>query len=61
MKGINGPKKAEIINRELCHFFRADIGLGMAIALGLGVNLEESQSLFSHKAPTATEQMSPIK
>jgi catalase len=50
MKGISGPKKAEIINRQLCHFFRADIGLGMAIALGLGVNVEESQSLFPHKS-----------
>lgn len=38
MKGIEGPKKAEIINRQLCHFFRADIGLGMAIAQGLGVD-----------------------
>jgi catalase len=50
MKGISGPKKAEIVNRQLCHFFRADIGLGMAIALGLGVNVEESQSLFPHKS-----------
>jgi catalase len=41
MKGITGPKKAEIINRQLCHFFRADIGLGMAVAQGLGVNVEE--------------------
>lgn len=48
MKGISGPKKAEIINRQLCHFFRADIGLGMAIATALGVNVEEGKSLFSH-------------
>ncbi|MGB3228679.1 MAG: catalase, partial [Saprospiraceae bacterium] len=32
MSGISGPKKDEIINRQLCHFFRADIKLGMAIA-----------------------------
>jgi len=32
----------KIINRQLCHFFRADIGLGMAIAQGLGVNPEEA-------------------
>ncbi len=37
MCGINGEKKDEIINRQLCHFFRADIQLGMAIASGLGV------------------------
>jgi catalase len=42
MKGIDGPKKNEIINRQLCHFFRADIGLGMAIAQGLGVNPEDA-------------------
>jgi catalase len=40
MSGISGPKKDEIINRQLCHFFRADIGLGMAIATALGVNPE---------------------
>ncbi|RAU82514.1 catalase [Pontibacter arcticus] len=39
MSGIAGPKRDEIINRQLCHFFRADIGLGMAIAQGLGVNI----------------------
>jgi len=42
MQGIDGPKKGEIINRQLCHFFRADIGLGMQIAAGLGVNAEEA-------------------
>ncbi len=42
MKGIDGPKKADIINRQLCHFFRADINLGMAIATGLNVNIEDA-------------------
>jgi catalase len=42
MKGIEGPKKGDIINRQLCHFFRADIGLGMAIAQGLGINPEQA-------------------
>lgn len=41
MKGITGEKKDEIINRQLCHFFRADVSLGIAIANGLGVNVEE--------------------
>lgn len=40
MSGIGGPKKELIINRQLCHFFRADIGLGMAVAAGLGVKLD---------------------
>ena len=43
MSGISGPKKDEIVNRQLCHFFRADIGLGMAIAKGLGLDMEMLQ------------------
>lgn len=39
MSGIDGPKKMEIINRQLCHFFRADKDLGIAVAKGLGVDL----------------------
>lgn len=49
MSGITGPKRDEIINRQLCHFFRADIGLGMAVAAGLGVMLDPS-SMPQHKA-----------
>jgi len=41
MKGIVGDKKDEIINRQLCHFFRADIQLGMAVAKGLGIVIDE--------------------
>ena len=41
MSGINGEKRAEIINRQLCHFFRADIQLGIAIASGLGIAIDE--------------------
>jgi catalase len=41
MSGISGEKKDEIINRQLCHFFRADIQLGMAIATGLGVTIDD--------------------
>ncbi|NQX37732.1 catalase [Pedobacter steynii] len=42
MSGINGPKRAQIINLQLCHFFRADIQLGMAIAKGLGVDIDQA-------------------
>ena len=42
MKGINGEKKDEIINRQLCFFFRADIQLGMSVAKGLGVAIDEN-------------------
>ena len=40
MKGISGPKKDEIINRQLCHFFRANIELGMKVASQLNVNID---------------------
>ena len=42
MMGISGAKKDDIINRQLCPFFRVDIHLGMAIAKGLGVVIDES-------------------
>jgi catalase len=42
MSGIDGPKKEQIVNRQLCHWFRADIGLGMAIAKGLELDLNET-------------------
>lgn len=47
MKGITGEKKSEIINRQLCHFFRADIQLGMAVATGLGVSIDEKAMAHS--------------
>jgi catalase len=37
---INGERKDEIINRQLCHFFRADVNLGIAVAKGLGVKID---------------------
>lgn len=41
MSGISGPKKDEIVNRQLCHWFRADSDLGMGVANGLGVKIDE--------------------
>ncbi len=41
MSSISGEKKNEIINRQLCHFFRTDIQLGAAIAKGLNVQIDE--------------------
>jgi catalase len=40
MSGIRGPKKDLIVNRQLCHFFRADAKLGTAVAKGLGVDID---------------------
>jgi catalase len=40
MSGIEGPQRENIINRQLCHFFRADVELGMRVAKGLGVDVE---------------------
>jgi catalase len=40
MSGISGGKRNLIINRQLCHFFRADIALGIGVAKGLGIDIE---------------------
>jgi catalase len=48
MGGITGPKKDEIINRQLCHWFRADMSLGLAIAKGLELNLEKAMESMNH-------------
>ncbi len=40
MSGIEGPKRDLIINRQLCHFFRANLELGMRIAQGLGIKID---------------------
>jgi len=40
MSGIDGPKKEEIVNRQLCHWFRADANLGIGVAQGLGVQID---------------------
>jgi len=40
MSGISGPKKGEIVNRQLCHWFRADSKLGAGVAKGLGVEVD---------------------
>jgi catalase len=40
MKGIMGPKRAEIINTQLSHFYKADKELAMMVAKGLGVDFK---------------------
>ncbi|MEO8085444.1 MAG: catalase [Bacteroidota bacterium] len=52
MSGISGEKKDLIINRQLCHFFRADAKLGMAVATGLGVNLDAVMKELKHEEVT---------
>lgn len=47
MTGIEGRRKNEIINRQLCHFFRVDIQLGVAITNGLGIPVDEK--MMKHK------------
>ena len=51
MSGIAGPKKDLITQRQLCHWFRADIRLGMAVAKGLGVDVEMPMEHSSATAP----------
>ena len=47
MQGITGPKRHTILMRQLCHFCRADIALGMSVATGLGIAID-------HLLPTET-------
>lgn len=46
MKQVSGPRSVEIINRQLCHFFRANVELGMRIAAGLQVEIDAA--MFTH-------------
>ena len=48
LKNVSGTKRELILNRQLCHFFRADPELGARIAQGLGIRIDES--MFTHKA-----------
>lgn len=41
MSGIEGPKKEEIVLRQLCHWFRADMNLGMSVAKGLNFSMDK--------------------
>ena len=47
MSGIDGPKREQIINLQLCHWFRADLSLGMAVAQGLGISLDLLQNALA--------------
>ncbi len=40
MSGIEGPKKQEITMRQLCHWFRVSAALGMGIAKGLHIDMD---------------------
>lgn len=39
LKNISGEKQQQILMRQLCHFFRADMQLGMRIAQGLQLDM----------------------
>jgi catalase len=52
MSGISGPKRDLIVNRQLCHWFRADVALGMAVAKGLGVNVDSIMNEMKREPAT---------
>jgi catalase len=39
--GHHWPKGDEIIARQLCHFCRADLQLGLGVTAGLGVKIDQ--------------------
>lgn len=45
MSGISGPKRDEIVNRQLCHWFRASVKMGMGVAEGLEVDVSQFKEL----------------
>jgi catalase len=49
MSGISGPKKDEIVNCQLCHFFLPNVEFGLGIADGLGVKLDGSMLVHESK------------
>ncbi|HUW93599.1 MAG TPA: catalase [Bacteroidales bacterium] len=40
LKGVKGPKKREILTRQLNHFYKADKELAMSVAKGLGIKFK---------------------
>ena len=57
MSGIAGNKKEIIINRQLCHFFRTDVHLGMAVAKGLGIDIEHVMNALKHPVKDLKAEM----
>ena len=53
MSGITGEKRDIIINRQLCHFFRANAQLGTAVAKGLGVDVDAVMQAMQHDVASA--------
>lgn len=47
LKNVSGSKREVILNRQICHFFRADVELGTRIAQGLGIEIDPA--MFAHK------------
>ena len=41
---VAAEKKDLIINRQLCHWFRADVSLGMGVAKGLHLDLDATMA-----------------
>jgi catalase len=44
MQGMSGPKRDEIVMRQLCHFFRTAVQLRLGVAQGLRVDVEQRVS-----------------
>jgi catalase len=60
MSGISGVKKDKIINRQICHFYRADSQLGLEVAKRLGVTIDENAMAHSELNLTIKQIIQPI-
>ncbi len=47
MNGVTAEKGEEIVNRQPCHFFRADPEYGMGVARVLGMNVGDLTAHFA--------------
>ncbi len=48
MSGIAGEQREAIVNRQLCHFFRADPAFGAGVAMGPGVDVDAVMNATAH-------------
>ncbi len=48
-RNVPGPKREDIINRQLCHFFRADVNSGTAVAKVPGVDVDAVMKELQHE------------
>lgn len=47
MQNIKSENRNDIINRQLCHFFRANVELGIKVAMGMNINIDANMMMHA--------------